>query len=119
MGNVMTVVLGGNHERGFHQLGGPKELPKRRQLRELMGMVVETRDWGYQGQVVALCGHCVRNACTCRETHPRSPATYLLAQQIRKAHKITTNTWGSTWGGDSAFWPTQAPTTPTPGGPQL
>ena len=27
--------------------------------------------------------HCVRTACTCQETHPRSPATCLLAQQIR------------------------------------
>ena len=48
MGNVMTVVLGSTHEQGFHQQEGPKELPERRQLRELMGMVVETRDWGYQ-----------------------------------------------------------------------
>ena len=34
-----------------------------------------------KGQVVALCAHCVGTACTCRETHPRSPATCLLAQQ--------------------------------------
>ena len=44
----MTVVLGSDHKRGFHQQGGPKELPEGCQLRELMGMVVETRDWGYQ-----------------------------------------------------------------------
>ena len=36
--------------------------------------------------------HCVCTACTCKETHPRLPATCLLAQQIVKAHKITTNT---------------------------
>ena len=36
--------------------------------------------------------HCVRTACTYQETHPRSPATCLLAQQMVKAHKITTNT---------------------------
>ena len=36
--------------------------------------------------------HCVRTACTCRETHPRSLATCLLAQQSSKDHKITTNT---------------------------
>ena len=41
----MMVVLGSDRERGFHQQGGPKELPEGRQLRELMGMVVETRDW--------------------------------------------------------------------------
>ena len=47
--NVMTVVLRGFHrERGFHQQGGLKELLEGRQLQELMGMVVETRDLGCQ-----------------------------------------------------------------------
>ena len=45
---TVTVVLGSNRERGFHQQGGPKEVSEGHQLRELMGMVVETRDWGYQ-----------------------------------------------------------------------
>ena len=40
--------------------------------------------------------HCVRNACTYRGTHPRSPATYLLASQSSKAHKITMKL-PSTW----------------------
>ena len=31
--------------------------------------------------------HCVRTACTCRETHPRSRTTYLLAWQSSKAQK--------------------------------
>ena len=44
----MVVVLGSDREWGFHQQGGPKELSEGRQLRELMGMVVETRDKGYQ-----------------------------------------------------------------------
>ena len=44
----MTVVLGSDREQGFHQQGGPKELPEVRRLRELKGMVVETRDWGYE-----------------------------------------------------------------------
>ena len=48
LGNVMTILLGSDHERGFNQQGGPKELLEGRQLRELMGMVVETRDSGYQ-----------------------------------------------------------------------
>ena len=48
LGNVMTVILGSDRERGFPQQGSPKELPEGRQLRELMGMVVETRDYGYQ-----------------------------------------------------------------------
>ena len=42
--------------------------------------------------IMAKLSHCVGTACTCRETHPRSPATCLLAQQRSKAHKITTNT---------------------------
>ena len=45
----MMVVLRSDRERGFHQQGGQKELPEGRQLRKLMGMVVETRDWGYPG----------------------------------------------------------------------
>ena len=44
----MTVVLGSDRKWGFHQQGGPKELSEGHQLRELMVMVVETRDWGYQ-----------------------------------------------------------------------
>ena len=44
----MTVVLGSDRKRGFNQQKGPKELPEGRQLWELMGMVVETRDRGYQ-----------------------------------------------------------------------
>ena len=40
----MTIVLGSDREWGFHQQGGPKELPEGHQLQELMGMVVETRD---------------------------------------------------------------------------
>ena len=38
--------------------------------------------------------HCVRTTrtCTCQETHPRSPATCVLAQQSSKAQKMTTNT---------------------------
>ena len=43
----MTVVLGSGREWGFHQQGGPKEIPEGRQLQELMGMVVETRGRGY------------------------------------------------------------------------
>ena len=35
--------------------------------------------------------HCVDTACPYRETHRRSPATCLLAQQSSKAHKITTH----------------------------
>ena len=42
--NVMTVVLGSGRKRGFHQHRGTKDLVERRQLRKLMGMVVETRD---------------------------------------------------------------------------
>ena len=38
----MTVVLGSDCEQGFNQQGGPNEL-----LEGRMGMVVETRDWGY------------------------------------------------------------------------
>ena len=44
----MTLVLGSDRERVFHQQGGPKELPEGRQLLELM-VVVETRDWGVHG----------------------------------------------------------------------
>ena len=33
--------VGSNREQGFHQQGGLKELPKRCQLRQLMGMVVD------------------------------------------------------------------------------
>ena len=32
LGNVTTVVLGSDCERGFHQQGGPKEFPEGRQL---------------------------------------------------------------------------------------
>ena len=48
LGNVMMVVLGSDRKLGFRRQGGPKELPEGRQLREWMGMVVETPDWGYQ-----------------------------------------------------------------------
>ena len=48
LGNVMTIMLGSDRERGFHQQEGPKGILEGRQLRGLMGMVVETRDWGYQ-----------------------------------------------------------------------
>ena len=41
-GDVMMVLLGSGCEHSFHQKGGPKELPEGRQLRELMGIVVET-----------------------------------------------------------------------------
>ena len=34
--------------------------------------------------------HCVRTVCICRGTHPRSPATYLIAPQSSKANKIAT-----------------------------
>ena len=44
LGNVMTVLLWSDRERGFHQQGGPKELSEGRQLRELMGMVGDSRD---------------------------------------------------------------------------
>ena len=40
----MIAVLGSDREQGFPQQRGPKELPEGCQLRELMGMVVETRD---------------------------------------------------------------------------
>ena len=45
----MPVVSGSDRDRGFHQQGGPKELLERHQLRELMRMVVETRDWNTKG----------------------------------------------------------------------
>ena len=44
----MRVMLGSDREQGFHQQGGLKELPEGHQLWQLMGMVVETREWGYQ-----------------------------------------------------------------------
>ena len=48
LGNVMTFMLGVTANGASINKGGPKELLERRQLRELMGMVVETRDHGYQ-----------------------------------------------------------------------
>mmetsp|Transcript_8889 Transcript_8889/g.14674 ORF Transcript_8889/g.14674 Transcript_8889/m.14674 type:complete len:95 (+) Transcript_8889:304-588(+) len=45
------------------------------------GQVVNKK---HRGQVVALHVHCVGTACTCQETHPRSPAICLLAQQMVK-----------------------------------
>ena len=33
--------------------------------------------------------HCMHTACTYRESHSRSPVSYLLARQSSKAHKIT------------------------------
>ena len=47
---------------------------------------IETKVFGGKGMLL----HCVRIACTCRKTYPRSPATSLLARQSSKAHKITT-----------------------------
>ena len=51
LGNVMTVMSGSHHEQSFHQQGGPKEHLEGRSLWESMGLVVETRDWGYQMRV--------------------------------------------------------------------
>ena len=44
----MTVVFGSDCERGFHEQGGPKELLEGCQLRELMELVMETQERGYQ-----------------------------------------------------------------------
>ena len=48
----MTVVSGSDREQGFHQQTGPKELPEGHQLEELMGMVVETRDWVHGASMI-------------------------------------------------------------------
>ena len=48
LGTTMIVVVGSGRKGGIHQQRGGKGLLEGRQLRELMAVVVDTRDWGYQ-----------------------------------------------------------------------
>ena len=77
----MTVMLGNDRERGFHQQGGLKELPDKRQLWELMGWWwrLETRDTKRDG---------VHGASMINDLHTTSIILQLHMPIVQKANHL-------------------------------